>query len=517
MRIGPWIAGAGLVLELACGGGSAAPTPAPVAPTITLSPPGASLWTGGTQAFQATVTGVGPATVTWSVVEPGGGSITASGLYTAPAAAGTYHVKAVSTANAALSAQAPVTVSVQPPAGACDGADTGSGASLRDFTPFPADNPWNQDISAAPVDPSSDAILAFIGKTTGLHADFGAGLWQGAPIGIPYVVVASSAQAKVPVTFGAYGDESDPGPMPIPATAPVEGGATSTGDRHVLVMDRDTCVLYELYNAHLQADGGWTADSTAVWDLKSNALRPYGWTSADAAGLPVFAGLARYDEVASGAITHALRFTVPTSRKAFVLPATHWASSTTNASAPPMGLRVRLKAGVDISAYPPQARVILAALKRYGMILADNGSAWYLSGAPDDRWDNTQLATLSGIHGSDLEVVQMGTVYTAAPASPAPAISGFTSTPVTGGVQLSWTATNATRAFITPEVGWATGSTVTVHPATATTYTLEVQGPAGSATATLQVPVPAAQRKEAPRSASRSRRAERWHRASSAQ
>ncbi len=518
MRNGPWIAGAGLALGLACGGGGSASGPAaPAAPAIALAPPGASLWTGGTQAFQATVTGVSPATVAWSVVEPGGGAISPSGLYTAPAAAGTYHVKAVSTADATLSAQAPVAVSVQPPAGACDGADTGPGASLRGFTPFPADNAWNQDISAAPVDPASDAILSFIGKSTGLHADFGAGLWQGAPIGIPYVVVASSTQPKVPVAFTAYGNESDPGPMPIPTTAPVEGGSASTGDRHVLVMDRDTCVLYELYNAHPQANGSWTADATAVWDLKSNALRPYGWTSADAAGLPVFAGLARYDEVASGAITHALRFTVPTTRKAFVLPATHWASSTTSTSAPPMGLRVRLKAGLDLSGYPPQARVILAALKRYGMILADNGSAWYLSGAPDDRWDNTQLATLSGIHGSDLEVVQMGTVYTSLPSGAAPTIATFTATPGSGGTQLSWTATNATRAFLTPEVGWVTGTSATVHPTTATPYTLEVEGPYGSATATLQVPAAAVQRTTAPRSASSARRADRWHRASSAQ
>jgi hypothetical protein len=300
------------------------------------------------------------------------------------------------------------------------------------------------------------------------------------------------------VVFTAYGDESDPGPMPIPASALVEGttkpgDSTTGGDRHVLVMDRDTCVLYELYRAFLQSDGSWTADAASIWDLKTNDLRPYGWTSADAAGLPVFPGLARYSEVAAGAITHALRFTVPTSRKAYVLPATHQAGGSTSTSAPPMGMRVRLKASVDISGYPAQAQVVLAALKRYGMILADNGSAWYITGAPDDRWDSNQLARLSGIKGSDLEVVQMGTVYNSDPAGTAPTITSFTassSTIATGAsALLSWATTNATRRFITPEVGWVSGSSVTVHPTATTTYTLEAEGPFGSATRTVQVVV----------------------------
>ena len=188
---------------------------------------------------------------------------------------------------------APAPLPVQPPPGACNGAALGSGASLHGFTPFPADNAWNQVISAAPVDPNSAAIINFIGASTGLHPDFGAGLYQGSPIGIPYTVVGSSIQPKVTVTFTAYGGESDPGPMPIPATAPVEGGNTSTGDRHVLIMDRDTCVLYELYRAFLQPNGSWNADAASVWDLKSNTLRHYGWTSADAACLPTFPGLAR--------------------------------------------------------------------------------------------------------------------------------------------------------------------------------------------------------------------------------
>ena len=493
MRVVDGVIGVVLALAAACGGGHGFSAPPVV--SVTITPPGASLWTGGTQTFTAAVGGSTNQSVTWSVVEGGGGGIDGTGLYKAPATSGNFTVKAVSVADASKSALAPVSVSVQPPPGACNGAALGPGASLLGFLPFPADNAWNQDISGAAADPSSAAIIAFIGAGTGLHPDFGAGLWQGAPIGIPYSVVASSVQAKVPVAIAStgYPGECDPGPMPIPATAPIEGGTNSTGDRHVLVMDRDTCVLHELYNAVPKADGSWTADSTATWDLKSNNLRPYGWTSADAAGLPIFPGLARYDEVAAGAITHALRFTVPVSRKAYVLPATHWASSNTSTSAPPMGLRVRLKAGVDLSAYPAQAQVVLAAMKRYGLILADNGSAWYISGAPDDRWDNTQLATLSRIKGSDLEVVQMGTVYTSDPTGPAPAISSFTASPAstttTAGTQLSWSTTNATRWFITPDLGWVTGTSATVHPAATTTYTLAAEGPFGSATRTVLVTV----------------------------
>jgi hypothetical protein len=485
--------GAALILALACGGGSSSPAPQPV--SVSIAPAGANVWTGGTQAFQATVTASTNQAVTWSVVETTGGTISPVGLYTAPGSAGSFHVKAVSAADTSKSAQAPVTVSVQPPAGACNDAALGIGASLQGFLPFPADNAWNRDVSGDPVDPNSAAIIAFIGAATGLHPDFGAGLYAGGPIGIPYTVVASSTQPKVAVTIAAtgYADESDPGPMPIPPNAPVEGGNGSTGDRHVLVMDRDTCVLYELYRAFLQGDGSWAADAATVWDLKANTLRPHGWTSADAAGLPILPGLARYDEVAAGAIPHALRFTVPTSRRAYVLPATHWASSNTSASAPPMGLRVRLKAGVDISGYPAQARVVLTALKRYGMILADNGSAWYISGAPDNRWDNDQLATLSGIKGSDLEVVQMGTVYTAVPSGAAPVISALGANPASlangASSQLTWTASNTTRTFITPEIGWVTGTTVTVRPTRTTTYTLEAQGPYGSATRTVQVVV----------------------------
>lgn len=295
------------------------------------------------------------------------------------------------------------------------GAALGSGASLNGAVPFPADNAWNTDVSNAAVDPNSDALIASIGLTRGLHPDFGSGLWNGAPIGIPYVVVGSS-QAKVPITFTDYGDESDPGPYPVPANAPIEGqptaGGTFGGDRHVLVVDRDANRLYELYNAYPQSNGGWNASSGAIFHLDSNTVRPTaqsGWTSADAAGLPIFPGLVRYDEAASGTIRHALRFTVASTRKAYLPPATHWASSNTNASLPPMGMRVRLKASYAIPAsFSPETRAILQAMKTYGMLVADNGSNWYVSGAPDERWNNDKLVSeLGSVKGSNFEVVRM--------------------------------------------------------------------------------------------------------------
>jgi hypothetical protein len=290
--------------------------------------------------------------------------------------------------------------------------DLGANASLRGKRVLPADNPWNEDISHAPVDPNSATLIASIGLNTGLHPDFGT-TWNGAPNGIPYVVV-SGAQPKVPITFTDYGDESDPGPYPIPADAPIEGGAAGTGDRHVIVIDRDNWKLYELFSAYPLSNGaGWRAASGAVFDLNSNALRPAGWTSADAAGLPIFPGLVRYDEVHElKEITHALRFTAQSTRRAYVYPARHYASSNTSPNLPPMGMRVRLKASYDISRFSPSVQVILKALKKYGMILADNGGNWFVSGAPDARWDDDELSTLKTIKGSDFEVVQMGAIIT---------------------------------------------------------------------------------------------------------
>ncbi|CAK4836411.1 unnamed protein product [Aphanomyces euteiches] len=272
---------------------------------------------------------------------------------------------------------------------------------------FPANNPWNTDISKLPIHPISSDYIGSIGLATGLHADFGT-VWNGAPIGIPYTIV-NKEQPKVKIQFTDYGDESDPGPYPIPLNAPIEGGPNGDGDRHVIVVDRDNQLLYELYNAHPTATG-WTASNGAKWDLKSNALRPKYWTSADAAGLPIFPGLVRYDEAASGEIKHAIRFTVSKSQKAFILPATHYASSDTKASLPPMGLRVRLKADFDISKFSKINQTILRAMKTYGMIVADNGSNWYVSGAPDKRWDDDDLHALGKVKGSDFEAVLTGEI-----------------------------------------------------------------------------------------------------------
>ena len=276
------------------------------------------------------------------------------------------------------------------------------------FRLFPADNPWNTDVSGYPVHPLSSQFIASIGASGPLPPDFGT-VWDGAPNGIPYIVVAGD-QARVPVNF-SYADESDPGPYPIPADAPIEGGPSSSGDRHVIILDATHRMLYELYDAHPAGDH-WEAGSGAIFDLTSNALRPEGWTSADAAGLPMLPGLVRYDEVASGEITHALRFTVDETQQAYIHPATHYASSDTNTNLPPMGLRLRLRADYDISGFPAKVQVILRALKKYGMIVADNGSSWYISGAPDPRWSDDELHTLSEVPGSAFEAVYTGPTIT---------------------------------------------------------------------------------------------------------
>lgn len=293
------------------------------------------------------------------------------------------------------------------------GAALGVGATLNGAVPFPASNAWNQDISQCPVDPASSQLIAKIGLNTSLHPDFGAGLWEGAPIGFPYVVVAGT-QAKVSIKFTAYGDESDAGPYPVPATAPIEGGASSTGDRHVLVIDRDNQRLYEMGGAYPQANGSWNAAAGAIFHADSNTVRPTAqprWTSTDAAGLPVFPGLARYDEAAKGpgGIRHALRFTVASTRAAYVPPATHWAPAGASTFSAPMGMRVRLKASYVIpSSFSTETKALLTAMKTYGLIVADNGSNWYISGAPDERWNNDKLLSeLGQVKGSNFEVVRM--------------------------------------------------------------------------------------------------------------
>ena len=269
---------------------------------------------------------------------------------------------------------------------------------------FPGDNPWNQRVDTLPVAANSNAMVRSIGSSTGLHPDFGAGTWDGGPIGIPFTTV-SKGQTKVHVKF-QYAGESDKGPYPIPAGVPIEGGRGSDGDRHAIIVDRDACRLYELYSLYPPSGGkGWRAGSGAIWDLRSNHLRPAGWTSADAAGLPILPGLARYEEVGRGGIDHALRFTVSRTRNAYVYPARHQASDLTGANLPAMGQRLRLKAGYDISHFPKQARAVLRALKRYGMIVADNGSDWYISGAPSPGWNDDALHTLGQVKGSAFEVV----------------------------------------------------------------------------------------------------------------
>jgi hypothetical protein len=269
---------------------------------------------------------------------------------------------------------------------------------------LPKSNAFNQRVDGLPVAANSQTLVGSIGLDAHFHADFGSGTYDGGPIGIPYTVVRKT-QKKVPVTF-QYADESDGRSYPIPAGAPIEGGSQSDGDRHVLIVDRDRCKLYELFDARPQAGGArWTAGSGAIFDLRSNRLRPAGWTSADAAGLPILPGLARYNEVAKGAIDHALRFTARRTRSAYVYPARHFASSDGDPALPPMGLRVRLKAGVGLDGLGRQATVVARALQRYGALLADNGSPWYFSGAPDRRWDNDDLHTLDRLSGADFEVV----------------------------------------------------------------------------------------------------------------
>ena len=288
--------------------------------------------------------------------------------------------------------------------------DLGPCASLHGKQVFPADNAWNEDISGAKVDPNSDNLIASIGAGKPLHPDFGT-VWEGAPAGIPYVIV-DGKQPKLPMEFTEYPAESDPGKYPVPLDAPVEGGPKANGDRHVLVIDRDNWILYEIGIAAPGKDK-WVAACGAVFNLKKNTLRPEGWTSADAAGLPIFPGLVRYDEVMEQkAITHALRFTVPKSRHAYVAPARHYASRRTDPDLPPMGMRVRLKAAVDISGYPAECQVILTALKKYGMMVADNGGAWFMSGAPDPRWNDENLQSLRGVKGKDFEVIKMDDIVT---------------------------------------------------------------------------------------------------------
>jgi hypothetical protein len=273
---------------------------------------------------------------------------------------------------------------------------------------FPANNPWNTDISGRARHPNSDRIVRTLNSIGGrfLHADFGG---EGA-YGIPFVIVSPTA-TQWPVRYTDYGDESDAGPFPIPRRAPIEGGAASDGDRHVIAVQQGTCALFELYRAFPRSTR-WDAASGATWDLRSNRLRPAGWTSADAAGLPILPGLARCEDIAAGAVHHALRVTFGRTRRGYVSPARHFASSSTSSSLPAMGMRLRLKASYDITRYHGQARILLVAMKRYGLMVADNGSNWFITGAADDCWDDDDLNQLKQVPGAAFEVVDTGRVVT---------------------------------------------------------------------------------------------------------
>lgn len=373
---------------------------------------------------------------------------------------------------------------------ACNGTSVGQTANLNGFVPFTGSSLWNTDISSVPVDPNSSTIMTNWVGSVNVHPDWG----TDPTYGIPYVVV-NGTQPLVNLNLKAYASDSDPGPMPVPNNAPIEGGSSSTGDRHVLVLDNGNCFLYELYNSSVNSDGSWNADSTAVWDLLGNEQRPYTWTSADAAGLPIFPGLVRYDEVAAGSIQHAFRFTLPKTSAAFTPPASHWAATSSDPTAPPMGMRLRLKSSYDISGFSAQMQVILTAMKHYGLILADNGSALFVTGVSDSRW-GSDLDSLKAVPASAFEVVQMNPVYTNAnyPTGAAPTIGSFTSSathaPAGSSVALSWNVSSADYVIISPGLGAVRGTSATVAPTATTTYTLNATNRYGRTTGRVTVNVP---------------------------
>jgi hypothetical protein len=376
----------------------------------------------------------------------------------------------------------------------CNVMNLGPQASLNGFVPFPPDSLWNTNIANAPVDPNSDAIINYIGTSTPLHPDFGSGQYNGHSIGIPYAVVPG-VQPLVFVNYNLFGSESDPGPMPIPLNAQIEGYPDpGNGDRHVLIIDKGTCWLYEMYGAYRLNPGLWVAGSGATWDLEANQTRPYTWTSADAAGLPIFPGLVRWDEVASGHINHAIRMTLQHSKQAFTPPASHWAANSSNQYAAPMGMRLRLKANVDISGYPPEDQVILTALKQYGAIMADNGSSLFITGTADNHWNNDNLLQMRSITAADFEIVQISPLYTPDnyPVGPNPTINSFTGTQSHGPgdpVTLSWNVTNG-EYFALSLMGAIRGNSAAVSPARTTTYTLYATNQYGRTTAQYTVVVP---------------------------
>jgi hypothetical protein len=495
--------------------GSASITVTSAGPTITgvtlvCSP--TSITTGQTATCTPTVTGTGSFTNTVSLsISPSGGSLSASTgvasgtavTFTPPTTAETATITATSTQDSTKVASATVAVTAASGTGpSCSGMSLGNMGSLNGFVPFPSTNAWNTDISNASVDPNSSTIVGASGFAGNhLHHDWSS--VAGGNYGIPYVVVDTSTQPVVPLTINAYASESDVAYAPYPANAPIElypADCTDTGDQHVLVLDRNTCMLYETWNT-VRCNGSYSADSETIWDLKNYENRPWGWTSADAAGLPVFPGLVRYDEVASGAINHALRFTMNLTKNDanngyFVAPATH-ASGSNWGTSNITGMRIRLKASFDISGYSATNQIILTAMKKYGMILADNGSNFFFQGAPDPRWNDNDLVNLDSITSDNFEVVQMAPAFpgydaNTAPTGAAPTINSFTAsastvakgTPVT----LTWSTAGDSYDFI-DMLGGVHGPSVTVTPTVTTTYTLNATNAYGRTTKAVTVTV----------------------------
>ena len=410
---------------------------------------------------------------------------------------------------AAQSATASLGITIEPAAAGslCSGMSTGDSASLNGFVPFPATAAWNTDISSAPLDPNNTAITSAAGFA-GLHLHHDFSSTSGGDYGIPYAVVDSSQTPLVPISVVDYASESDVAMAPFPITAPIEGAPadcdgwpdTYIGDSHVLVLDRNTCFLYETFNTH-RCNGQWSASSETIWDMQNFEQRPWGWTSADAAGLAIFPGLVRYDEVASGAINHAIRFTMQQTKNDanggyFVEPASH-AAGTVYGVSNVMGMRIRLKAGFDISSYSKANQVILTAMKKYGMIVADNGGYFYFQGVADPRWDDDDLENLDSIQSSNFEVVQMTPAFpgydaNSAPTGNPPTIGSFTASPSTvaagGSVTLMWSTTNDSYDFI-DMVGGVRGGSAVVKPTATTTYTLNATNQYGRSTKQVKVTV----------------------------
>jgi hypothetical protein len=491
-----------------------APTPTITGVSLTCSP--ATIADTQIASCTPTVTGTGAFanTVTLSISPAAAGTLSdatavSSGtpvtFTPANTGAGSVTITATSTADSTKSHSAPITVTTSTAGPSCAGMSLGDNASLNGFLPFTATTAWNTDISSAPLDPNNATITSAAGFA-GLHLHHDWSSVAGGNYGIPYVVVDSSTTPLVPISVVDYASESDVALAPFPISAPIEGAPadcdgwpdTYIGDSHVLVLDRHACMLYETFNTH-RCNGTWSASSETIWDLKSYDRRPWGWTSADAAGLPIFPGLVRYDEVAAGAINHALRFTMQQTKNDanggyFVGPASH-AAGTVYGVSNVMGMRIRLKASFDISGYSAANQVILTAMKKYGMILADNGSYFYFQGVPDPRWNDDDLHNLDSIQSSNFEVVQMTPAFpgydaNTAPTGEPPTINSFTSsaysvaagTPIT----LTFSASNDSYDFI-DVLGGVSGGTVTSTPTKTTTYTLNATNQYGRTT--LQVTV----------------------------